>query len=102
MDLDDLLDSVSLDDLTPDTAPPSSSLPTTTPSSHPGVPLFREVLLSTLSKINKLPKDCLKEGDKVVEGLGTKYGEEIMLGGIRVRAETDVKKGKEMQALCVE
>ncbi|GMH64975.1 hypothetical protein TrVE_jg3313 [Triparma verrucosa] len=96
MDLDDLLDSVSLDDLSP---PPAASKPVTTPTVHPGVPLFREVLLSTLSKMDKLPKDCLKEGDKVVQGLGTKYGEDTMLGGIRVRSETDVQKGTEMKAL---
>mmetsp|Transcript_95 Transcript_95/g.169 ORF Transcript_95/g.169 Transcript_95/m.169 type:complete len:94 (-) Transcript_95:49-330(-) len=90
-DLDSLLDSVSLESLGP--PPPSSS-------QHPGVPHFRSLLMKVLSKMDSLPKDCMKEGDVVVSGLGARYGEEVLLGGIKIRAETDVRKGPEMEKLC--
>ena len=41
----------------------------------------------------------MKEGDVVVEGLGARYGEEVLMGGVKIRAETDVKKGPEMEKL---
>eukprot|EP00518_Triparma_eleuthera_P001283 CAMPEP_0182459742 /NCGR_PEP_ID=MMETSP1319-20130603/4797_1 /TAXON_ID=172717 /ORGANISM="Bolidomonas pacifica, Strain RCC208" /LENGTH=103 /DNA_ID=CAMNT_0024658721 /DNA_START=132 /DNA_END=438 /DNA_ORIENTATION=+ len=74
-DLDSLLDSVSLESLGP--PPPSSS-------QHPGVPHFRSLLMKVLSKMDSLPKDCMKEGDVVVSGLGARYG-----GGGAARRDQD-------------
>jgi len=112
-DLDDLLDSVSLDDLGEDGGIASNSN-TTAPAdgasgqsggkeslydgkAHPGVETFHGMCLSVLAKMNKLPPPaCMNKSEGgevgvVVEKLGNLYGEELLVDGIKSKLEGDTE-----------
>jgi len=112
-DLDDLLDSVSLDDLSGD--PGAHPLPAATTvvdgtvvdgtvvdGHHSATPMFHSVLLSTLAKMGKLTplpiNGCLSKAgvnknsfeSELIKSLGALYGEQTLKESLKGRLELEI------------